>query len=92
MVKKIIELGIGSGWVRRVAVGLVFVAGESEGVGNGAKLGVIAGGRFVEISVAVVNGAGFVEGVKDGLPGMVWIFYEAIIWVSDGDFVWNTGG
>lgn len=52
----------------------------------------IARGWLVEVSVAIVNGAGFVKSIEDGFPGIVWVFYEAIVWVGDGDFVWNAGG
>ena len=92
LVEEIIKLGIWSGWVGGVAVGLVFVAGESESIGNGAKFGVVAWGWFCEVFITIINSASFVEGIEDGIPGIVWIFYEAVIWVSDGDFVWNTGG
>ena len=92
LVEEIIKLGIWSGWVGGVAVGLVFVTGESESIGNGAKLGVVAWGRLVEVSVAVANGAGFVEGIENGCPRMVWVFDETVVGISNGDFVWNTGG
>ena len=71
---------------------MVFITGKSEGVGNGAKLGMVAGGRLVEVSVAVVNGAGFVEGVENGFPRVIGVFHETVIWVGDGDFVWDAGG
>ncbi len=44
LVEEIVKFGIRIGWIGRVAVGLIFVAGESESVGYGAKFGVVARG------------------------------------------------
>ena len=37
----------------------------------GAKLGVVAWGRFVKIGVAIINSASLVESIEDGSPGIV---------------------
>ena len=71
---------------------MILVAGESEGIGYSAKLGMVAGGRLVEVGIAVANGASFIESVEDGFPRMIGVFYKAVVWISNGDFVWDAGG